>query len=154
IGFNVRPEAKASELARNDGVDVKTYTVIYDLINDIHSALEGMLKPVIREEVVGQGEIKSVFSSSKAGRIAGGILNEGKLEKTHQIRLYRDNVLIHSGTLASLRRFKDDVDQIQAGQEFGCMVNNFSDIKEGDFIEAVVKTEITPTLARGGRSTG
>jgi len=152
IGFNVRPEVKAADLSRSEGVEVKTYTIIYELINDVHDALVGLLKPITREEVVGHAEIKGVFSVTKAGRIAGGIVTSGKLERNSLVRLYRNNVLLHSGTLNSLRRFKDDVNSVQPGQEFGFMLANYTDIQEGDLLEVFVRIEETPTLERGGRS--
>ncbi|MDH4248679.1 MAG: translation initiation factor IF-2, partial [Deltaproteobacteria bacterium] len=108
--------------------------------------------PITREEVVGHAEIKSVFSATKTSRIAGGIITDGKVERNSLVRLYRDNVLLHSGTLSSLRRFKDDVNQVSAGQEFGFMLANFTDVKEGDLLEVFVRIQETPTLERGGRS--
>lgn len=152
IGFNVRPELKASDLARNEGIDLKTYTIIYELINDVHAALEGMLKPIVREEVMGHAEIRDVFSVTKEGRIGGGYLTEGKIDRENLVRVYRDNVLIHSGNLNSLRRFKDDVGSVQSGQEFGFRVANFNDLRSGDVLEAVIRVEEKPTLERAGRS--
>ncbi len=152
IGFSVRPEVKAGDLARNEGVDVKTYTVIYELINDVRDALQGMLKPIVREEVVGHAEVKEVFTQTREGRIAGGVLTDGKLERNSLVRLYRDNVLVHTGALNSLRRFKDDVSSVAPGQEFGFRVANVNDIQPGDQLEAFVRIEEQPTLERAARS--
>ena len=152
LGFNVRPGPKAGELSRSEGVDVKTYTIIYELVDDIHAAMQGMLKPISREEVIGQVEVKDVFGTTKEGRIAGGIITEGKLERDAYIRVYRDNVVIHNGTLNSLRRFKDDVKEVQVGQECGFRIANFQDLQQGDLLEAYVRVEEVPTLERAGRS--
>lgn len=152
IGFNVRPETKASELGRNEGVEVKTYTVIYELIDDIHAALLGMLKPVMREEVIGHLEVLDVFNATKEGRIAGGTITDGRMESNCAVRVYRDDVLIHSGSLNSLRRFKDDVATVQSGQECGFRIANFSDLRTGDLVEAYTRIEEAPTLERSGRA--
>ncbi|MCH7477453.1 MAG: translation initiation factor IF-2 [SAR324 cluster bacterium] len=146
IGFNVRPEAKAGSLARSDGVDVKLYTVIYELIEDVRKALEGLLKPIVREEVIGHCEVRQIFSVSKEGQIAGGFITDGRLERNGLVRLYRDNVLIHSGTISSLRRFKEDVAQVNSGYECGVRIAKFTDIQEGDYIESYVQVEEAQTL--------
>ncbi|HUJ74294.1 MAG TPA: translation initiation factor IF-2, partial [bacterium] len=152
IGFNVRSEAKAADLARSEGVDVKLYTVIYELVNDVHAALQGMLKPIVREEIIGHCEVRQVFSVSKEGMIAGGFVTDGRLERNSQVRLFRDNVLIHSGTVNTLRRFKDDVQQVASGYECGVKINNFGDMKPGDLIEAFIRVEETAKLDRAGRA--
>ena len=146
IGFNVRPEAKAGSLARSEGVEVKLYTVIYELIEDIRKALEGLLKPIVREEVIGHCEVRQIFSVSKEGQIAGGFITDGRLERNGLVRLYRDNVLIHSGTISSLRRFKEDVAQVSSGYECGVRIAKFTDIQEGDYIESYVQVEEAQTL--------
>ena len=151
IGFCVRADTNASEMARVEGVDIKTYTVIYDLINDMRDALQGLLKPIVREEVIGHCEIRDVFTISKE-QIAGGHVNDGRLERNSMVRLYRDNVLIHSGLLSSLRRFKEDVNQVQSGYECGLRIANFNDIRVGDLIEAYVNVEEAATLDNASNS--
>ena len=152
LGFSVRPETKASELARGEGVEIKTYTVIYEMIDDIHAALLGLLKPIQREDVIGRLEVLDVFNNTKEGRIAGGRITEGRMETNCPVRVYRDDVLIHSGQLNSLRRFKDDVASVPSGQECGFRLTNYSDLRTGDLIEAVHRYEEDPTLERAGRA--
>jgi len=152
IGFNVRPEVKAADLARSDGVDLKTYTIIYELVDDVHSALQGLLKPTLREEIIGHIEVRDVFSSTKDGRIAGGNVTDGRVERNTPVRVYRDNVIIHTGMLNSLRRFKDDVSSVQSGFECGFRIANFNDLREGDQIEAFLRIEEAPKLERAGRT--
>jgi translation initiation factor IF-2 len=152
IGFNVRPETKAGDLARDEGVDLKTYTIIYELVDDVHAALQGLLKPTVREEVIGHLEVRDVFSTTKDGRIAGGYVVDGRLERNVPVRVYRDDVVIHTGMLNSLRRFKDDVSSVQSGFECGFRIANFNDLREGDHIEAFMRIEEAPKLQRAGRS--
>ena len=152
IGFNVRSEAKATELARGEGVDVKTYTIIYELIDDMHAALQGMLKPIVREEIIGHCEVRQVFNMSREGAVAGGYVTDGRLERNSQVRLYRNNVVVHTGQIQGLRRFKDDVSNVQQGYECGVRLLNFNDLKEGDLIEAFIKVEEAATLQRAGRA--
>jgi translation initiation factor IF-2 len=152
IGFNVRPEAKAAELARSEGVEIKPYTIIYELIDDVRASLTGMLKPVVREEISGHCEVRQVFNLSKEGQIAGGYIVDGKLERTSQVRVYRDNVIIHSGQVQTLRRFKDDVANVQSGFECGVRVQGFNDFKAGDLIEAFVRVEEKAKLEHAGRA--
>ena len=152
IGFNVRAETKAADLARGEGVEIKTYTIIYELIDDIHAALLGMLKPIQREDVIGRLEVLDVFNNTKEGRIAGGRITDGRMETNCPVRVYRDDVLIHSGQLNSLRRFKDDVATVLSGQECGFRLANYNDLRTGDLIEAVHRYEEAPTLERSGRA--
>ncbi|MDH4121768.1 MAG: translation initiation factor IF-2 [Deltaproteobacteria bacterium] len=148
IGFCVRPEAKARELALREGIDIKQYTVIYDLINDVKAAMEGLLKPVVREEVVGHFEVRRVFSPQKGGAVLGGMVTSGKLVRANAfIRVYRDNVLVHTGQLASLRRFTEDVNEVAEGYECGLRLANYTDVKMGDALEAFVKVEETQSLS-------
>jgi translation initiation factor IF-2 len=152
IGFNVRPEAKAQDLAQREGIDVKLYTIIYELIDDVKAALQGMLKPLIREQVIGHLEVRGVFPSPKDGQIIGGFVNDGKLQRNSFFRLFRDNVLVHTGTVSSLRRFKDDVSEVQQGFECGLRVMNYTDVRNGDLIEAFIKVEekqLLDTMAVG-----
>ena len=146
IGFNVRPDSKAQALGASEGMEIKCYTVIYDLISDVKDALQGLLKPIVREEVIGHCEVREVFSTPKDGQIVGGYVTDGRLQRNSFIRLFRDDVLIHSGVIGSLRRFKEDVQDVQTGYECGVRVPNFKNIREGDLIEAFVKVEETPKL--------
>ena len=151
VGFNVRADNKAAEQALGEGVEIKLYTIIYELINEVRDALQGMLKPIIREEIIGHGEVREVFSVSKEGQIAGSFIKDGRLERNGLVRLYRDDVLIHSGTLGSLRRFKDDVQQVAAGYECGLRISNCTDIRVGDLIEAYQNVEEAQVLEESGR---
>ncbi|MDH4225556.1 MAG: translation initiation factor IF-2, partial [Deltaproteobacteria bacterium] len=152
IGFCVRPQAKAQELGHNEGVDIKLYTVIYDLINDVHDALEGLLQPVIREKIIGHFEVSKLFTPAKGVVVAGGQVTDGFLQRNNaSIRVFRDNVLIHTGSLHTLRRFTEDVADVQQGFECGVRLAGFNDLKEGDLLEAFLKTEEAQTLDRAGR---
>ncbi len=143
IGFNVRALPHARDAAKRDGVDMKYYSIIYELIDDVKNLLSGLLKPDISEKITGNVEIREVFSISKIGNIAGCMVKDGMVSRNSKIRLLRDNVVIHTGTLASLKRFKDEVKEVKSGFECGLMVENYSDIKIGDVIETYeeVKTE-------------
>ena len=136
IGFNVRPENSAVVLAERDGVEVKTYRIIYDAIEDVKSAMIGMLDPEYKEVVLGTAEIRNTFKISNVGTIAGGYVLTGKLTRNADVRLIRDNIVILDSKLASLKRFKDDVKEVNAGYECGFSLEMFNDIKEGDIIEA------------------
>jgi len=136
IGFNVRPEAKARDLAESEGVDVRYYSVIYDAIDDIESSLKGMLKPEFEEAHVGSAEIREVFRSSKWGNIAGSIVRDGLIKRNSKARLTRDGVVVGDNlTIESLRRFKDDATEVREGFECGIGLGSFNDIREGDLIE-------------------
>ncbi|MEK6530955.1 MAG: translation initiation factor IF-2 [Deltaproteobacteria bacterium] len=135
IGFNVRPEAKAAQLAEKESIDVRLYTIIYNLVDDIKNAMEGMLAPVVTEEVIGRAEIRDVFRISKAGIIAGCYVLDGKAERGAKVRLIRDSVVIYEGRLSSLKRFKDDVKEVNSGYECGMSIEGYNDIKVGDIIE-------------------
>ncbi len=136
IGFNVRPETKAATLAQRDGVDVRLYTVIYDAVNDVRNALEGLLEPSLRERTLGRAEVRQTFSISGLGLVAGCAVAEGKITRGAQVRLVRDSVVVYTGSLASLRRFKDDVREVATGYECGIALDNYQDVKTGDVIEA------------------
>ena len=149
IGFNVRPEPKAEKLSEREGVDVRLYTVIYDAINQVREALEGLLEPTVRERTVGRAEVRQIFGVSGAGVVAGSSVSEGKIVRGAQARLLRDHAVIHEGRIGSLRRFKEDVREVAAGYECGIGLESYNDIKPGDVIE-VFETEqvarrITPT---------
>ena len=152
LGFSVRPESKAAELARSEGIEIKTYTVIYDMINDIHDALEGMLKPIQREEIIGHCEVRQVFSTTKDIKIAGGYITDGRVDRNSMVRLYRNDVLTHTGAIQTLRRFKDDVQNVQSGYECGVRIENFNDLQEGDLIEAFIVVEEVAKLERAEHS--
>jgi len=143
IGFNVRALPHARDAAKRDGVDMKYYSIIYELIDDVKNLLSGLLKPDISEKITGNVEIREVFNISKIGNIAGCMVKDGLVSRNSQIRLLRDNVVIHSGSLVSLKRFKDEVKEVKSGFECGLMIENYSDIKVGDIIETYeeVKTE-------------
>ena len=136
VGFNVRPNANARELAEREGVDIRLYRVIYDAIDDVKAALSGMLKPEERESILGEAEVRQTFRVPKLGVIAGCYLTRGTVRRNSQVRLIRDGVVAYEGRVASLRRFKDDVAEVREGFECGIGLENFQDVKEGDVIEA------------------
>jgi len=147
IGFNVRPEVKAATLAEREKVDIRSYNVIYDAISDIRAAMEGLLEPTLKERVTGRCEVRQVFSITKVGTIAGAYVTDGMISRAGSgVRVLRDNVVIYTGKLSSLKRFKDDVREVQAGYECGIGVENFNDIKLGDVIEAFVVDKIAAKL--------
>ncbi len=136
IGFNVRADSKAAQLAETEKVDIRIYNIIYDLIDDVKKAMEGLLEPVIREEVLGKAEIREVFRIPKVGNIAGCYVTEGKILRGAKVRLIRDNIVIYDGKIGSLKRFKEDVKEVQSGYECGIGIEGYNDIKVGDIIEA------------------
>jgi translation initiation factor IF-2 len=142
VGFNVRPEPKVRELAKKYNIDIKLYTIIYDLIDDIKQALRGMLEPVFQEVVQGRAEVRDIFKVPKVGLIAGCMVTEGNMVRGAQARLLRDNMVIHEGRLESLRRFKDDAKEVAAGFECGISLGNYSDIKVGDIVETFTKEKV------------
>ncbi|RMF97686.1 MAG: translation initiation factor IF-2 [Candidatus Schekmanbacteria bacterium] len=146
IGFNVRPSAKAVALAEQEKVDMHFYTVIYDLIDEMKSTMEGLLEPRIKEQQIGRAQVREVFHISKVGKVAGSYVLDGKIERNSNVRLVRDNVIIYEGKLASLKRFKDDVKEVPAGYECGIRIENFNDIKVDDIIEAFVREEVKRKL--------
>lgn len=143
VGFHVRPNTNARKLAETEHVDIRLYNVIYDAINEVKSALEGMLSPVLSEEMVAALEIRDTFKVPKLGTVAGCYVQEGKINRNDKIRLFRDGIVIYEGNLASLKRFKDDVKEVDAGYECGLNIANFNDIKVGDIIESykVIETK-------------
>lgn len=142
IGFNVRPDPLAKRAAEHEGVDIRLYRVIYDAINDVKAAIEGLLSPIMREAIVGRAEVRATFKVPKAGTIAGCYVVEGKITRSSDVRLLRDNVVIHEGKLDSLKRFKDDAREVMQGYECGIGLERFQDIKEGDVIEAFTMEEV------------
>jgi len=145
IGFNVRPSLQASKIADHEGVEIKTYSIIYDAIDEVKSAMEGMLEPKIQEKVLGIAEIKETYKFDKA-TVAGCIVVEGKIARNNRVRLVRDGIIIHNGELGSLKRFKDDVKEVSNNMECGMTLKNYNDLKPGDFIEAFEEIEIKRTL--------
>ncbi|MEL7339500.1 MAG: translation initiation factor IF-2, partial [Bacteroidota bacterium] len=132
LAFNVRPNAQARVLAEREEIDIRTYSVIYDAINDVKDALEGLLSPELKEEIMGTAEVREVFKVSKVGMVAGCYSTSGKIYRNERVRIIRDGVVIYESTLTSLKRYKDDVKEVANGYEFGCMVENYNDIKVGD----------------------
>ncbi|RKS55929.1 translation initiation factor 2 (bIF-2) [Gillisia mitskevichiae] len=135
IGFNVRPAGNARQIADKEEIDIRTYSIIYDAINDLRDAMEGMLSPEMKEEITGTAEIRELFKISKIGTIAGCMVTAGKIYRNEGIRLIRDGVVVHTGDLIALRRFKDDVKEVAKGYDCGMQIKNYNDIKEGDIIE-------------------
>lgn len=146
IGFNVRPMTNARALAEKESIDIRTYSIIYDAINDLKDAMEGMLSPVFKEEVTGTVEIRELFKISKVGTIAGCMVTDGKVYRSSKIRLLRDNVVIYTGELSSLKRFKDDVKEVSKGYDCGLQIKNYNDIHEGDVIEAYQEVAVKKKL--------
>ena len=142
IGFNVRADATARRVIEEHGLDLRYYSIIYEVIDDVKKAISGLLSPVIKEEIIGLAEVKDVFRSSRLGAIAGCIVVEGAVRRHNPIRVLRDNVVIYEGELESLRRFKDDVNEVKAGVECGIGVKNYNDVRPGDQIEVFERTEI------------
>ena len=146
IGFNVRADSAARAAIKESGIDIRYYSIIYEAIDDVKAAISGLLKPEIRESIVGLAEVKEVFASPKFGNIAGCIVLEGYVKRSNPIRVLRDNVVIYEGELESLRRFKDDVNEVRAGTECGIGVRNYNDVKAGDQIECYERVEIARTI--------
>ena len=142
IGFNVRPEAIAKDMAEKENVEIKTYSVIYNAIEDVEAAMKGMLDPVFKEVVIGNAEVRQTFKISDVGTIAGCYVTNGKVARNAGVRVLRDNVVIHDGKLISLKRMKDDAKEVAKGFECGIQIENFNDIKEGDIIEAYVMEQV------------
>ena len=143
IGFNVRPDATAKDIAEREGVDLRLYRVIYNAIEDVEAAMKGMLDPVFEEKVLGHAEVRQTFKASGVGTIAGAYVLDGIFERNCSVRLIRDGIVVFDGPLASLKRFKDDVKEVRTGYECGLVFENYNDIKEGDQVEAykMVETE-------------
>ena len=146
IGFQVRPSADAKRLAAQEGVDIRIYSIIYDAIEEIKSAMEGMLNPEIKEEVIGNAEVKEVYHISKVGTIAGAMVKDGKLKRGCKVRVIRDGIVRHTGSLASLKRFKDDAKEVASGYECGFSIQSFNDLVVGDIVEAFEEVEVQKTL--------
>jgi translation initiation factor IF-2 len=145
IGFNVRPERKAQDLADSEGIEIRLYTVIYSLTNEIKAAMIGMLEKTSHEKYMGRAEVRDTFRTPKFGVIAGCYVQDGLIRRNSEARLLRDNAVIHEGKIFSLRRFKDDVTEVKSGFECGIGFERFSDIKVNDVVETYVIEKIQPT---------
>ena len=142
IGFNVRPTTAVSTYADSENVQIRLYRVIYDIINEISDAMKGMLDPEFKEEVLGKVEVRTTFKVPNVGTIAGAYVQEGKVVRNAEVRLVRDGIVIHEGTISSLKRFKDDAKEVNQGYECGIGIENYNDIKEGDTIECFHMVEV------------
>ena len=142
VGFQVRPSAAARKLAEKEEIEIRLYSIIYDAINDIKDAIEGMLEPVMKEEIVASVEVLEIFKISKVGTVAGCVVREGRLQRNTPIRVIRDGIVIYTGKLGSLKRFKDDVKEVAAGQDCGLNIESFNDIRVGDIVEGYEQVEV------------
>src|SRR5574343_278670 len=146
IGFNVRPQGNAKQLADKEEIDIRNYSIIYDAIDDLKDAMEGMLSHEMKEEITGTAEIREIFKVTKVGSIAGCMVTDGKIFRNSKIRLIREGVVIYTGELATLKRFKDDVKEVAKGYDCGMQIKNYNDIKEYDLIEAFQEVEVKKKL--------
>jgi translation initiation factor IF-2 len=146
IGFNGRADGAARDAIKETGVDIRYYSVIYEAIDEVKAAVTGMLAPEIREQIVGLAEVRDVFRSPKFGNVAGCLVVDGYVRRNNPIRVLRDNVVIYQGELESLRRFKDDVNEVRAGTECGIGVRNYDDVRAGDQIECYERVRVERTL--------
>ncbi|MEJ0009981.1 MAG: EF-Tu/IF-2/RF-3 family GTPase [Alphaproteobacteria bacterium] len=146
IGFNVRAMPKAKELASAQKVDIRYYSIIYNVIDDIKAALSGLLSPELREEFIGYAEIREVFNITKVGKVAGCMVTDGTVKRGAKVRLLRDNVVVHEGTLKTLKRFKDEVKEVKAGFECGMAFEHYDDMRQGDQIECFEVSSIARTV--------
>jgi translation initiation factor IF-2 len=146
IGFNVRPLAEARKAAEREGVEIRTYSVIYKVTEDLRGAMEGMLEPEEVEETLGQAEVKELFKASRVGTIAGCQVTDGKVARGAEVRLVRDGTVVWTGRIGSLRRFKDDVSEVEEGLECGIVLEGFQDVKVGDVLEVFETKQVEKTL--------
>jgi translation initiation factor IF-2 len=142
IGFNVRPERNAAAAAEREKVDVRLHTIIYEVVDEMKKAMTGLLAPVYKEAYKGRAEVREVFKVSKVGAVAGCMVVDGSITRDSQMRLLRDNVVVHTGKIGSLRRFKDDASEVRGGMECGITIDNYNDIHQGDIIEAFVMQRV------------
>ncbi|MBR4150770.1 MAG: translation initiation factor IF-2, partial [Firmicutes bacterium] len=142
VGFNVRPDSGAQAAAERDGVEMRMYRVIYDCMEEIEAAMKGMLAPEFEEVLLGKAEVRNTFKVPNVGIIAGAYVIEGKVSRNASVRLVRDGIVVHEGTISSLKRFKDDAKEVNTGYECGIGIEKFNDIKEGDIIEAFTMQEV------------
>jgi translation initiation factor IF-2 len=146
IGFNVRADAGARDAVKETGVEIRYYSIIYEALDDIKQMMSGLLQPEIKEQIIGTAQVREVFRSSKFGVVAGCLVTEGAVRRNNPIRVLRDNVVIFEGALESLRRFKDDVNEVRAGTECGIGVKNYQDVRVNDQIECFARVEVARTL--------
>jgi translation initiation factor IF-2 len=146
VGFNVRPDGGGSQEAKRLGVDVRTYTIVYELMDEMKKAMQGLLTPDVVEKVMGRAEVRNTFGVPKIGTIAGCAVLDGKIQRSNLARLIRDGKIVYEGKISSLRRFKDDAKEVQQGFECGIGIENFNDVKVGDVIETFVKEEVAKEL--------
>jgi translation initiation factor IF-2 len=146
LGFNIRPDVKAQKIAESEGVEIRTYTIIYDLLEEVKKLAEGLLDHVVKEKVIGRAEVREIFSVPKVGTIAGSAVIDGKVVRGCYLRLLRDSRVIYEGKISSLRRFKEDVKEVASGFECGIGLENFNDLKQGDQFEAFLKEETKGSL--------
>jgi len=148
VGFNVIPSSKARQLAEAKHVEIRSYRVIYDIVDDMYNAAEGLLEPEVREDIIGHAEVRGVFRVSKIGAVAGCYVTDGAIERNALIRVTRNDIVIeHDRVLEQLKRFKDDAKEVKAGQECGMKIAHYDDIKEGDILECYSKMEVKRTLS-------
>jgi len=145
VGFQVRPSGQARKLAETESIDIRLYSIIYNAIEEIKGAIEGLMAPKMEEKILGNAEIREVFKISKVGAVAGCMVTDGKLLRNSKIRLIRDGVVVFTGTLSSLKRFKDDVKEVNSGYDCGLTIHNYNDLREGDFVEAYDEVEVKRT---------
>jgi translation initiation factor IF-2 len=146
LGFNVRPDTKALQKAKEIGVEVRTYSIIYEMMDDLKKALSGLLTPTVVEKVLGRAEVRNIFTFPKVGTIAGLFVVDGKLVRSSLIRVIRNGAIVYEGKISSLKRFKDDVKEVASGFECGLGIENFNDVKVGDIFECFQKEEVQRTL--------
>jgi translation initiation factor IF-2 len=151
LGFNVRPDLGAQAKAKQLGVDIRTYSIVYELIDQMKAAMSGLLTPDMVEEVMGRVEVRNVFNVPKVGAIAGCFVLDGKVQRNNSIRLLREDKIIYEGKISSLKRFKDDAKEVAAGYECGIGIENYNDVKVGDMMEAFVKKEVARELGAGAQ---
>jgi translation initiation factor IF-2 len=146
IGFQVRPSQIAKRLAEQEGVDIRIYSIIYDAIEEVKNAMEGMLSPEIKEEITGSAEVMQTYHISKVGTIAGAIVREGKIKRNCKVRVIRDGIVRFTGTLGSLKRFKDDAKEVTTGFDCGFSITGYNDLQTGDMVEGFEEVEVQKTL--------
>jgi translation initiation factor IF-2 len=146
IGFGIRPEPKAAALAEREKIEIKLFTIIYELIDNVQDLMKGILKPTYEEVILGRAEVRETFHISKIGTIAGSYVQEGTIPRGSKVRLLRDNVVVYEGKISTLKRFKNDVKEVQNGYECGIKIENFNDIKQGDIIECYTQKEVAASL--------
>jgi translation initiation factor IF-2 len=146
VGFQVRPSSSARRLADQEQIEIRLYSIIYDAINEVRDAMEGLLAPSVEEIIVGNIEVRDVFKISKVGTVAGCYVTEGNIKRNNKIRIIRDFIVVHTGEISALKRFKEDVSEVKFGYECGLSIRNFNDIEVGDVIESFELKEVKRTL--------